>query len=89
MSGIALNSYDVSAINITVQADAQELMRTDDGLLRGTFFSILRHHHPELAGKVDAIYAESQAWCSSESKEDFDILQKELSALTPDERILV
>ncbi len=53
------------------------------------FFSIFRHHHPSLASKVDVIYSLSQAWCVSESDEDFDMLEKRLADLAPDERILV
>ena len=57
--------------------------------LRQTFLSINRHHNPKLATKVDVIYALSQAWCMSESDVDFEMLQKRLSDLTPDELILV
>lgn len=31
----------------------------------------------------------SQAWCMSESDTDFEMLEKRLGALTPDESILV
>ena len=57
--------------------------------LRQTFLSINRHHNPKLATKVDVIYALSQAWCMTESDVDFEMLQKRLSDLNPDELILV
>ena len=48
-----------------------------------------RHHHPNLARKVDVIYALAQAWCSSNDDGDFDMLEKYLSSLKPEETILV
>lgn len=48
-----------------------------------------RHHHPNLARKVDVIYALSQAWCSSNEDSDFELLEKYLSGLKPEEAILV
>lgn len=65
------------------------LLRDDDSLLRQIFFSVLRHHHPNLANKVDVIYALSQAWCNSNSDSDFELLEKYLSSLKPEETILV
>ena len=44
---------------------------------------------PQLANKVDVIFALAQAWCLSESDSDFELLEKRLEALTPDESILV
>ncbi|EFJ49534.1 hypothetical protein VOLCADRAFT_59445 [Volvox carteri f. nagariensis] len=64
-------------------------LRDDDSLLRQVFFSILRHHHPNLAAKVDVIYALSQAWCTSQSDSDFELLVKYVTDLKPEERILV
>ncbi|KAL4856631.1 Phosphoenolpyruvate carboxylase 1 [Chlorella vulgaris] len=43
----------------------------------------------QLANKVDVIFALAQAWCMSESDSDFEMLEKRLDALTPDESILV
>ena len=48
-----------------------------------------RHHHPNLARKVDVIYALAQAWCSSNDDGDFEMLEKYLSSLKPEETILV
>lgn len=48
-----------------------------------------RHHHPELASKVDVIFALAQSWSMTESDSDFEMLEARLSQLTPDERILV
>lgn len=43
----------------------------------------------EQANKVDVIYALSQAWCTSNQDADFDILEKYLQNLKPEEMILV
>lgn len=67
----------------------QALLKEDDDLLRQTFLSVFRHHHPQLANKVDVIFALAQAWCMSESATDFEMLERQLAALGPDERILV
>ena len=48
-----------------------------------------RHHHPNLARKVDVIYALAQAWTCSNDDGDFEMLEKYLSALKPEETILV
>lgn len=34
------------------QDEGASLLKEDDSLLRHTFFSIMRHHHPEIAAKV-------------------------------------
>jgi len=82
-----------SNLDIAIRSNADKttrnFLRDDDSLLRQVFFSVLRHHHPTLANKVDVIYALSQAWCSSRSEDDFSLLEKYLSDLKPDERILV
>lgn len=52
-------------------------------------FLFCRHHHPNLARKVDVIYALAQAWTSSNDDGDFEMLEKYLSALKPEETILV
>jgi phosphoenolpyruvate carboxylase len=67
----------------------QALLKEDDDLLRQTFLQVFRHHHPQLANKVDVIFALAQAWAMSESNADFEMLEQRLEALTPDERILV
>ena len=56
---------------------------------RDTFLSIIRHHNPKLASKVDVVFALSSAWVMSESDSDFEMLEKRLSDLNPDELILV
>lgn len=48
---------DVLAGGLT---DAKRLLREDDSLLRQIFFSVLRHHHPNLANKVSASQAATQ-----------------------------
>lgn len=111
----------------------QALLKEDDDLLRQMFSQVFRHHHPQLANKVDVIFTLAQvryathlvfsplspelenlsrpciapqehaltcpmnqissmfmqAWCMSESDADFEMLEKRLEALHPDERILV
>lgn len=78
-------------------ADLNEisLLRDDDCLLRQTFLDILKHHHPSLGPKLDAIYAFSDAWCSGASggagggsDADFAALEAALAKLTPEEMIL-
>ena len=56
---------------------------------RDTFLGIIRHHNPKLASRVDVIYALSQAWVMTESDSDFEMLEKRLADLNPDELILV
>ncbi|KAL4446268.1 hypothetical protein ABPG77_003075 [Micractinium sp. CCAP 211/92] len=58
-------------------------------LLRQTSLSVFREHHPQLANKLEGIFALAQAWCLPESDSDFEMLEKRLEALTPDESILV
>lgn len=67
----------------------QALLKEDDDLLRQIFSQVFRQHHPQLANKVDVIFTLAQAWCMSESDSDFEMLEKRLEALKPDERILV
>ena len=69
--------------------DVGEILREDDSLLRMCFFQILQMHHPKLASKLNVIYALSAAWGQDESPSDFEMLEKKLSELTPDELILV
>lgn len=69
--------------------DARKLLREDDSLLRQIFLSVLKHHHPKLASKIDVIYALSQAWCEGGSEEEFDALEHYLQQLKPEETILV
>ena len=38
---------------------------------------------------MDVIYALAQAWCNSNEDSDFEMLEKYLSALKPEETILV
>ena len=66
-----------------------EMMKDNDNLLRNMFFTILRHHQPKLATKLDVVYALSSAWSLSESDADFEMLEKRLNDLSPDELIMV
>lgn len=72
-----------------IQLPSPQLLRDDDSLLRQMFFNVLRHHHPNTATKVDVIYALSQAWCKSRDDSDFELLEKYLHGLKPEENILV
>lgn len=74
---------------LLMPTSAKQLLRDDDSLLRQVFFNVLRHHHPNTANKVDVIYALSQAWCKSKEDGDFDLLEKYLNNLKPEECILV
>ncbi|KAL4538926.1 hypothetical protein Ndes2526B_g02798 [Nannochloris sp. 'desiccata'] len=67
----------------------QALLKEDDDLLRQIFNQVFRHHHPQVANKMDVIFSLAQAWCMSESDSDFEMLEQRLEALGPDERILV
>ena len=69
--------------------DVGEILREDDSLLRMCFFQILHRHHPKIASKLNVIYALSASWGQDESSSDFEMLEKKLSELTPDEMILV
>ena len=64
-------------------------MKDDDNMLRNMFFTILRHHAPKLASKLDVVYALSSAWTMSESSSDFDMLEQRLKDLSPDELVMV
>ncbi|GBF96435.1 phosphoenolpyruvate carboxylase [Raphidocelis subcapitata] len=79
----------MSFMEPSVALNAKQLLREDDSLLRQIFFNVLKHHHPQLAAKVDVIYALSQAWCKSREDGDFDILERYLGELKPEELILV
>lgn len=76
-------------VSLLARTDTRKLLREDDSLLRQIFFNILRHYHPNLASKVDVIYALSQAWTVSKSEGDFKLLEKYLDDLKPEETILV
>lgn len=78
-----------AAPGLLLPTSAKQLLRDDDSLLRQIFFNVLRHHQPNTATKVDVIYALSQAWCSSKDNADFDMLEKYLGDLKPEECILV
>ena len=98
------------------QDEGNTLLKEDDSLLRHTFFSILRDHHPSIAAKVssavarserqycflfscwirpsrkpqvDQIYSLSQRSATSNSTADFQVLERCLAELKPDERVLV
>lgn len=80
---------DSTSAHLLMPTSAKQLLRDDDSLLRQMFFNVLRHHHPNTANKVDVIYALSQAWCTSKEDADFELLEKYLDGLKPDECILV
>jgi phosphoenolpyruvate carboxylase len=85
-ASLAVGNLGLSSYALEVN---QALLKEDDDLLRQTFLSVFKEHHPQLANKVDVIFALAQAWCLSESDSDFELLEKRLEALTPDESILV
>lgn len=69
--------------------DVGELLREDDSLLRMCFLQIIQKHHPKLASKLNVIYALSASWGQDESLSDFEMMERKLSELTPEEMILV
>jgi len=72
-------------------ADLEEitLLRDDDCLLRSTFLDVLKHHHPSLAPKLDALVACADAAGAAKSADaDFAALEKALAGLNPEEMIL-
>ena len=75
--------------SFVMDGSAGQVLRDDDSLLRQVFFGTLRHHHPNLANKVDVVYALSQAWCNSNDDSDFELLESYLAKLLPEENILV
>ncbi|KAK9845098.1 hypothetical protein WJX74_010567 [Apatococcus lobatus] len=87
----SMSDIDLSRLESMVLAapDTSHLLREDDNLLRQTFLNLLNHHHPELAHKINVIYALSRSWVFSETPGDFEMLQKRLEDLNPDELILV
>ena len=74
---------------LTCAGISGELMKDNDNLLRNMFFTILRHHQPKMATKLDVVYALSSAWTLSESDGDFEMLEQRLKDLNPDELIMV
>jgi len=68
-------------------------MEEDDTLLRKAFFEVLKHHHPEVANKVDIIFALSQSWTNSPDRDkmhkELKMLEDYLVDLDPEEMILV
>mmetsp|Transcript_27567 Transcript_27567/g.49164 ORF Transcript_27567/g.49164 Transcript_27567/m.49164 type:complete len:994 (-) Transcript_27567:408-3389(-) len=68
-------------------------MEEDDTLLRKAFFDVLKHHHPEVANKVDIIFALSQSWTNSPDRDkkhkELKMLEDYLVDLDPEEMILV
>eukprot|EP00191_Tetraselmis_sp_GSL018_P019798 CAMPEP_0177591956 /NCGR_PEP_ID=MMETSP0419_2-20121207/8289_1 /TAXON_ID=582737 /ORGANISM="Tetraselmis sp., Strain GSL018" /LENGTH=977 /DNA_ID=CAMNT_0019082763 /DNA_START=149 /DNA_END=3082 /DNA_ORIENTATION=- len=68
-------------------------MQEDDTLLRKVFFDVLQHHHPEVANKVDIIFALSQAWTNTPDRDkkhkELKMLEDYLQDLEPEEMILV
>jgi hypothetical protein len=68
---------------------SRQLLREDDSLLRKIFLDVLRHHHPNLAVRIDEIYEHATKWCTSSSEEDFTQLEGYLQQLKPEETILV
>ena len=61
--------------------------------VRRAMFYVLVHGQRtcllQIASKLDVIYALSASWGETESSEDFEMLEKKLTALRPDELIFV
>lgn len=57
----AFSNSDIPAFSMEVN---QALLKEDDDLLRQIFSQVFRHHHPEVANKVDVIFSLAQV-CSN------------------------
>lgn len=53
----AFSNIDMPAFSMEVN---QALLKEDDDLLRQIFSQVFRHHHPEVANKVDVIFSLAQ-----------------------------
>lgn len=56
----AFSHSDMPAFSMEVN---QALLKEDDDLLRQIFSQVFRHHHPDVANKVDVIFSLAQV-CS-------------------------
>lgn len=53
----AFSQSDIPAFSMEVN---QALLKEDDDLLRQIFSQVFRHHHPDVANKVDVIFSLAQ-----------------------------
>lgn len=51
------STSDIPAFSMEVN---QALLKEDDDLLRQIFSQVFRHHHPDVANKVDVIFSLAQ-----------------------------
>lgn len=61
MNGLGSLSAAMSANDGFSLEVNQALLKEDDDLLRQMFSQVFRHHHPQLANKVDVIFTLAQA----------------------------
>lgn len=55
----AMGSFSAPVSTYALEVN-QAMLKEDDDLLRQTFLSCFKHHHPQLSNKVDVIFALSQ-----------------------------
>lgn len=72
-----------------VPRDTIDILKDDDTILRKMFLDVLKHHHEDLSGKLDEIFAKADRWCETQEQSDFDELEKYLEEMLPSEHILV
>jgi phosphoenolpyruvate carboxylase len=50
---------------------------------------VLVKHHPKIGDKLDVVFALAKAWVSSGSDDDFEVLEKYMERLKPDEALML
>ena len=68
---------------------ARRFLAGDEALLRSTLLDVLVKHHPKIGDKLDVVFALAKAWVSSGSDDDFEVLEKYMERLKPDEALML
>jgi len=68
---------------------ARRFLAGDEALLRATLLDVLVKHHPKIGDKLDVVFALAKAWVSSGSDDDFEVLEKYMERLKPDEALML
>jgi hypothetical protein len=91
--GLLLGTSRSAASQVSTNADPAmdviKALRKEDADVRSWFFDVLKHHHPDLSGKLSKTSALADKWCTSGEQADFDQLEDYLENLMPNEAILV
>lgn len=59
MTDVSQRTLDMTKMVDSLEVN-QALLKEDDDLLRQMFSQVFRHHHPEVANKVDVIFSLAQ-----------------------------